>query len=1047
MVLIIVLLLMFTTIGAIAFAAYKFIQKRELKKTGDTPETFGSVTPLPPDRRKVNRRLGYRWADDYVFVHGTGVYCGIELATKPGEYATREEIDDIAMGQVSLLKSVLGMFDGRNVHCQELVRYRAVTTEGWFRQLISNAWNPTAKYRVLAAKQGQHISGSAPQRMWTLIIRLGDLPVQSASTDPLSLVETQVTGVAEERLTAAKLGPWRTQAAAVHRAAAPFGAEPMTRRDLLWLIRRTAAGHLPVSDELVIARRPWRGGAFELLTKLRARNLGGGYVELSQRNPETGEDEKSYTATLVLTDQPPRQVFSARSAWMPRLSRLPVEINWRYTLIAGKEWKRFGAKLAANVADEEEDRNKAGATTDLAFEARLDQAGTLVADNAEDPDPGMQGRLRFIVSAPTRSALAQVIRDVKQAMGDIKVELSEYAALDLLAEQLPGENTADIGGLSAGRAGGLRLWTRYTDTYAPALGLMGTYDQVGDRVQIDRGRELGWIGVALGFVKSSGTVFHFDPHAQIDRNNGAGVAVIGASGGGKSSFALTMFFWMSESGVHCYALDPKIEFRNFTYYLCFGSQVLHPEFMREADEGVLGTPGSRFRPIDQQFWDDTEIIDLARGARGIRDPWLVTETFAEGYNLALSLVDMLFSEQAHKQIVKRGLRRLHDAHETATAAGVTMSVGFGDVVTYVEEELAVIDEDLAKVRRKGSDSTSALRAERDTIDEVVTRLRNGEDQTFIRLLLGKGSDERARTTGRSTKRRTIYTMAGFVTPDNPDKPETWTDEDRNAAALMTVVVFDLRRNLDGRMVPRPGYPGEVGIPPTAVFVDEGNMLTAMKPSRTLMVRISRQGRSLACVLFFICQQPRDPKAIEDQASKEGAAETNQFASMAAFKQRGPGEAAEALQLLRPIAEEVPLIERREMARRLLGEEAGGNLRPGQCVFRDPDARVVTVVIDQMFLPLQYASETNPKRQPLAWANDLPGTAEQWLINPVALNEVRGSASDDEDLDPYAGEHDGDLAEWTEAFADHDHSDDLTATETDEYLPEEEGSAPQEEAFV
>jgi hypothetical protein len=1038
MVLIIVLLVLFAGLGGGTYAVYRYVQKREMRKIGDTPTVFESVKALAPNRRNESRRLGYRWADDYIFVHGSGVYCGFELATKPGEYATGEEIDNIAMGQVGLLKSVLGMFDGKNVHCQELVRYRAVTTEGWLRQLIANAWNPTHKYQVLAAAQGRHISGAAPQRMWTLIVRLGDLPLQTAATDPLSRLETAVTGISEERLTAAKLGPWRAQAAALHRTASRFGAEPMTRRDLLWLIRKTAAGHLPVADDPVIAQRAWRGGTFELLARLRARNLGGGYLELSQRNPETGEDNVSYTATLVLADQPPRQVFSARSAWMPRLSKLPVEINWRYTLIPGKEWKKFGAKLAANVADEEADRDKAGAPTDLAFDARLDQAVTLMVGNAEDPDPGMQGRLRLLVSAPSLTALAQVIRDVKSAMGDIQVELSEYAALDLLAEQLPGENIADVGGLSAGPAGGLKLWTRYTDTYAAALGLLGTYDQVGDRVQFDRGRELGWVGIAVGYVKSSGTVFHFDPHAQIDRLNGAGVAIVGSSGGGKSSFALTMFFWMSESGVHCYALDPKIEFRNFIYYLCFGAQVLNPEFLTEADEGLLGTPQSQFRPIDQEFSDNSEIIDLARGARGIRDPWTVTKTFNEGYNLALSLVDILFNEPTHKQIVKKGLRRLHDAHKSATAAGHTMAVGFGDVVTYIEEELAVIAEDLDKVRRKGSESTSALRAEKEDLDEVVTRLRNGEEQTFLRLLLGRGADARASTTGRSTKRRTVYTMAGFITPDNPDRPETWTDEDRNASALMTVVMYDLRRNLDGRMVPRPGHQGDVGIAPTAVFVDEANMITAVKSGRSLMVRISRQGRSLACVLFFICQQPRDPKAIEEQAAKEGAAETNQFASMAAFKQRGPGEAAEALQLLRPIAEEVPLIERREMARRLLGEEAGGNLRPGQCVFRDPDARVVTTVVDQMFFPLQWASETNPKRQPLAWANELPNRPEDWSINPVALAELRGSFADDEQ-DPYAAAGNDDIAEWASAFAETDPldlslGDDTTA---DEYLPEDD----------
>ena len=125
--------------------------------------------------------------------------------------------------------------------------------------------------------------------------------------------------------------------------------------------------------------------------------------------------------------------------------------------------------------------------------------------------------------------------------------------------------------------------------------MLGSHNQVGDRIQIERGRALGWIGIPIGYVKSNGTVVHFDSHTQIGRGHGAGIAVLGQSGGGKSSFVMLMFFWLSESGVRCSVLDPKIDFAGFAYYIAFGPQVLDPGFMADADAGILGTPASRFQ--------------------------------------------------------------------------------------------------------------------------------------------------------------------------------------------------------------------------------------------------------------------------------------------------------------------------------------------------------------------------------------------------------------------------------------------------------------------
>ena len=1018
--------------GAGSFGAFRFAKARAERGSSDDL-TLKAAKSGKQQERIDQRRLGYRYADDKLFVQGGGVFAGITMATSTDEYATGDETADIAMRPVGLNHDLLRFFEGDNVQCQELVRYRAITSEAWLRQLLAHAWNPTQMYRTLAAKVAEHVKGATPQRMWVLIVRLGDLPRRDVA-DPLSSLAADVLGVAEERLTRKDLAPWRARATQFHAIAARHGAELMTRQDLLWLIRKVGHGHLAVPDEPVTRRRPWRGGFFELATVLRGDNLGGGVIALHSRNVETGEEETSYTATLVVQDQPLRQIFNPRNAWAKKLGRLGAEINWRYTLVPGARWRTITDKAAALIEDERQDREKAAAGTDLAFEARLEQADQIKTNNAEDPDPGQVGRLRICVSSPTLKGLAQSIQDTKAAMGDIEVEVSEHGALLLLEEQLPGECLpVHMGSLSAGPAGGLQLWESYTDTYQPAIAQIASHSQVGDRLQVVRGRLLGWIGMVIGYVKSNGTPIHFDPHAMMSRLSGAGIAVPGASGGGKTSFLLAMFFWLSESGARCRAIDPKIDFRNFVLYIAFGSQVLHLDFMDEADEGTLGTPGSRFQPINRQFWDDTEIFDLARGARGIRDPWRITRTFTEGYNLALDLIDALFFDDAHRRIVKKGLRALLNARKAALARGEEFMVGFGDVVDYIAAERDELATDLAAARKSNVD-TSQIRASLDVVDEVCTRLENGEEQPFLRLLLGKKSDPQVPHAAEE-KRRTIYTMSGYKTPDNPNDAQNWSETDRNAAAVMHAVLYDLYSGLDGRLVPNP-VTGEPGIRPSDTFVDEGNMFTAQRSSRGFLRKVLRQGRSLYHALFFADQRARGIAKIEEEARADDPAEVNQFGVVAVFGQKSKNEARMGLELLRADGDNVSTAERDIMARGLLQEGLGGRLSAGECAFRDPDSRVANAVIDQIFDVLQRASQTNANLKPTDWAYEVPPDPADWTINPEALYRVRtGVAADGEDVDedffdddaddPYAGDLD--------QFDDEDDQD----LEANEYLEDDE----------
>jgi hypothetical protein len=327
---VIVLIVVILVVPGVLLASYRLQRARELRKrqtkgAADLDQGAGSaVARLTKQQRRWElRRLGYRYADDQIFVHGTGVFTGMVIDTSTDEFATAGETGDTAMLPVGIYQALLGLFDGAEVRCHELVRYRPITTEGWLDQLLANAWHPTRMYQVLAGKVADHILHSTPQRMWALIVRLGDCP-PATGNDPYAEVAAAVLGVAEERLTADDLAHWTAFAENLHDVVAPHGAEPLTRRDLLWLIRKPGHGHLPVPDEPVTRRRPWRGGFFELAASIRGRNTGGGFIQLLQRDPHTGQDQTSYSATLVVADAPPRQVFNARRAWSKKLARLAV---------------------------------------------------------------------------------------------------------------------------------------------------------------------------------------------------------------------------------------------------------------------------------------------------------------------------------------------------------------------------------------------------------------------------------------------------------------------------------------------------------------------------------------------------------------------------------------------------------------------------------------------------------------------------------------------------------------------------------------------------
>lgn len=937
-------------------------------------------------------RLPYRYADDLIFISGDSVWTALRLGGTTDEFLTVEEKQSAAELVAQTYNTLLAVFNGKSVQCHEIIRYRPTSADEWARGYLKTSWNPTRLMRQLLGQVSGLLSESTPERQRYLMVRLGEFTGETVP-DPLTEIANRVTAVADEQFRAADLEPFRDLAIRVHLQLATFRATPCTRGDLIWLIRKTLSGHRFPSEQPILTSKALRTSFFDMAVNFRGRN-GQDYVEIIDTDPETGEERSTYTATLVVAAAAPVLEFNPVMAWGPALAQLPrpVELSWRYELLPAAEFKARALKAAKNIKDEADDRDKAQASEDPRFENKFEQAQALFEEASIAPQPAMIGRLRLVLSAPTPKELVAAEDDVRSMMGDLEMVRVPRAQSHLLKEQLPGDFTGKIiGGLVAAQGGGVKVGERTTDVWAPAVARLDSDDQVGDAVEANRGRTRGWRGFPVGYTLSNGAPVHFGLHVQVARDRGAGIAIIGASGGGKSTLALLLYFWESESGTQCMVLDPKNDFEKFTYYLAFGDQVMDPGFSADSEAGILGTDESRFQPVNPEFWAETTIVSLARGAAGQLDAWSLTDSYAEADELARGQVEVLFTDKDDRTIVEQALAAMKEAYDAEQAGeplhGAPIVPSMGTVVRFLEQS-----RDKYRPMAANPDNANAFDATEklEQLDRVINRFKRARDTRYAKLLVGDG---RRIDLGDMTRRRVIFTLHGFAPPKKPDQPETWSEAERNASAAMFTVLDLVQKLFDDRPKLNP-VTGEMKTPPRALFVDEGYMIARQPTGQGILSRGLRQGRSLNLVIVFISQQPRDVQEIEQQAKDAGEADSNQFGTIFMFRQKSPVEAASALELLRDTSGGTTT-ETVALARKLLeeGKSAGGLLRGGRCVMRDVDNRVATVSVDQMFAELARATETNPNDRPRAQRIPLSGDGRLWVIDPTAMLEVRTGISE------------------------------------------------------
>lgn len=924
--------------------------------------------------RREEMRLPYRYADDMIFVHGESVWTGLVLPTAIDEYLNRTELQAMAEGPARALLSLAR--GDRNVECHYRKVYRPITALEWAEQLNVIAWDPTENYKAYNLRKAdyQERIGAMRERN-VLLVKLGSLKrgsgggsgVLPGDDDPADepgltrslrgaadLAAAAATGVHDEYLAPGVLAQWTQVAREVHESLDTLGGAPLTRQELVWLVRKPLHGELPVPPEPVLGSRSWGPDQFDLVVDFSGENRKT-HIVLHQYDEVTGEQRTSYTTTLVAANWPAETRFRQSTAWARYAAQhveFPVEIDMRFTLIPHLKFKDRAGKISGNLVDEMNDMANSGRSPDTLLASQVTRAKHLLDDVEEHKMPGMESQIRFTISAPNVAELERRRRILEmQFKQDLKVTLLRPTRQQwrLLQSQLPG----DAPKLP------IAPYLRLQEVEQLGAGLPTAGTELGDNPEQRSGKRLGWVGNLVGWAGKMPV--HYSLHVGPARNDGGGLAIVGASGGGKSSLALQKFYEESESGVRCLVIDPKTDFAQLCYYLGFGSQVNDPAFAHDAETGILGTGKSSFQPVNPEFWAETEVVDLLKGQAGVLDPWVIARDVPSGRLLAESMLRGFLGDDDYQRVrlpvieamatvvgwynsaIRQAAERGLSAREAELAVPrPTLWQVVDEVVRAYDEALSSGDRDAAK--------------ELKLAQMLLTELRT---LPYARLAFA----EQPQQLSAMRKRRTVITLRGFQSPAASD-PRNWNPAERLAATALMAVVELGSQMLDVGYEKNP-VTGEIGLRPKALFVDEAYVVTATESGRDLMRRALKQGRSYLAVTVLITQQAIDLVQIEDSEARSGGA--NQIHTVFAFKQKSSQEAALV----------APLLGRPEDDAKVIS--ALQELRTGVCLQRDADKRVGTVAVDLVFKEILAATDTNGTTRPARQGINPPSSVWDWTF--------------------------------------------------------------------
>lgn len=898
------------------------------------------------------RRLTYRYADDYLFIDGKNVYTAVTLGSWTDENASDDEIAAIAEAPESVLET-LARDSHTPVSCQLRIFPRILSPEEWANDMIQRAPNPSSKYANLMRAQAIYLSKEERTTYeQVLIVKLGTLssktPPQSSDrgfTDPVrAWAETSefagiFDDIRDDMINPESIGEWTVDAKEVHDRFASLNGTPVRRADLIQLIRTPLYGHLPVPPVESFGEQEWGPGQFQLALDFNARRRGN-ILEIEQPDPVTGVMTKSYQTTLVVANFPRVTQFSRANAWCKlateakQLLGFHVNVSWRFDLLPYGKVFDLAKKTLGNLKDEIADKEKVGGSPTTEQRENRDMAQRWVDDIDENQLCGLEGQIRFVIAAPSATELSRRVSRFKDHMSNrAKMTLHQpgHMQVALLREALPGNGPRAL----------ISPYMRITDLSLFGYGLPMSSAKVGDYVEFDDdGRQRSWIGNYVGDTEEGKLLCHFSPRSTTARDGGgATVAVFGRTGAGKTATVTRQFDELSEAGETCWALDPKDDIARFVLYRSFGPQINDPSFEEEVRTGTVGTPESKFQPIDREYWEDSLLIDITRALAGSLDPFILERSIDAARMLASKVLEQMFSSQEWNSFGFQTL--VTDALDTVKEdPDPTMF----KVVLNLEEK--------AKAAR---DARSGL-GEEANVELLARRIRSYMKLPLARLAFSSSSAQ-SREERIRLYRRTVITLPEIDMPTGD--PNEWSEEERMIAGVMQLVlrmmIIHSRRDRNSA---------------SHIFVDEAHVFAGYKAAVANLKTSMRMIRSLDGIMWLITQNASDLSRLDSGENSNNDGASNQIQAMMIFSQRGTPDVESALKLA-----SVPGNSRIH--------KSVSKLRAGQFVFVDPLFRIAKVQANRVFDVIVRGTDTNASTRADSQSHPVPLDPMDWTYERVS----------------------------------------------------------------
>lgn len=912
--------------------------------------------PLTREEKKAlraenreDRRLPYQHMepDGLFFVHGKSVWTGISLPSVTDEHINERVLARVGVAQNLVIESITKL-RGAATDFHLRVVGRETSPREWAARVIEKAPNPTPWFQGAIRRLADRLRGQRERKVQrVLIVRLGELDRSVARSDVATAV---VTGVVESQLPDSDREHWRETARDIQTAAATAleGAVPADRDTMTWLIRKPMYGGLAVPKAPDFGLRPWGRGAFALLASMEGDNFRD--CLRVKHSTAHGQERHSYTAAVVVANQPKSVELRKSRAMVRHALRFEggADLSWRFRVLEPRQTLEKLSDNLLNLQDEAKNMARARVSPDKKMLNEIAQAKKARDDASEGEKYSITGSAQFILSAPTKKALNEKITAFTLHMASINIEVTRPRRLQyrLIEAAMPGD---------APRLA-VAPWSRFSDTDMFAMAMPSAGTELGDRVTYDRDgyTELGWVGRQIGYTLRDGATVCHDMHSPIARNKAAGTAIIGGAGGGKTFLGLSFFLFDTEAGRDGLAIDPKEDYASMVLYLSFGPQVNESGFAEEAEAGTLGTPGSKFQPVWPEFWNDTDIIDLARATTGLLDPFVIARTVADGVRLTKAFFDMaLVSTQ--KEIcwrhIESAIESVANEHGALVSAQMErFEISRHDAEKRVPRPCMRQVMDALEAEWHAAVAARASEGKQDDLAYAVKVITGLSRQPFSRLAFGEPGD--AGMNQGIRKRRTVVTMRGFPTPPTKDV-SAWGTEMRAAAAALNLVLEIGNEMLANDNRAKGLHGDEVHIP---LMIPEG---------RALYRKANRIGRATNSTVTMTSQQADDLKRMEEEGGEGESG--NQLQAVYVFRQKTDAEARSAAVLLGLDPSDPAVLAS-------LQEPA---LQTGTCVMRDADGRTGTVVIEQFWRELRCATETNPDRRREAQSRPFNPDITQW----------------------------------------------------------------------